>query len=106
MVWVPNGVGSICFLIASGIAAYAVRHAHDRRTSWIAGLNLTGSVAFGLSAIAAVVVPSTDEVLNAPAASLFTLIGAICFLIGAALLVPRRGQAAGTPALAPSTETD
>lgn len=97
MVWTPNGVGSICFLIASGLAAVAIRHTHDRRTWRIAGLNLAGSVAFGLSAIAAVVVPATDQVLDAPASSLFTLVGAVCFLIAAGLLVPsaRRALAPG-----------
>lgn len=92
LVWTPNGVGSICFLVASLLAAIAVRHAHDRRTSWIAGLNLAGSVAFGLSAIAAVIVPDSDQILDATAANLFTLVGAVCFLIAAAMLVPRRGE--------------
>ncbi len=48
-------------------------------------------------AIAAVVVPATDQVLDAPASSLFTLVGAVCFLIAAGLLVPsaRRALAPG-----------
>ena len=96
--WTPNGVGSICFLIASLLAAVAVRHAHDRRTSWIAGLNLAGSVAFGISAIAAVIVPDSDQILDATVANLFTLVGAVCFLIAAAMLVPRRGEARAAPA--------
>ena len=98
LVWTPNGVGSICFLIASLMAAWAVRHAHDRKTSWIAGLNLAGSVAFGFSAIAAVIVPDSDQILDATAANLFTLVGAVCFLIAAAMLVPRRRDEVEAPA--------
>ena len=98
LVWIPNGVGSIGFLIASGLACWAIRGVHDRRTSWIAWLNMTGSIAFGISAIAAAAVPETDQVLDATVANLFTLVGAVCFLIAAAMLVPRRGARAPEPA--------
>ena len=51
--------------------------------------NLLGSVAFGVSAVAAYVVPATDDVWNAELSNLGTLVGAICFLVGAILLMPR-----------------
>ena len=93
MVWVPDALGSICFLIASAIAAYAVRHA-DRHARRIGRLNLVGSVAFGISAIAAVVIPGSGVALNDAAATSWTLVGALCFLVAAYLLVPREPKAA------------
>jgi hypothetical protein len=91
LVWVPNAAGSICFLVASGVAVAAVRHIADHRTRWIAGLNLLGSVAFGVSAVAALIVRGSHTPLNSAAAASFTLLGAICFLVAAYMLVPRRG---------------
>ena len=55
---------------------------------WIAWLNMLGSVAFMLSAIAGFVVPSTGAVLDIPLGNVGTLIGAVCFLVGAALMLP------------------
>ena len=52
-----------------------------------ATLNLIGSVAFGISAIAAYVVPDTKELLNAALATSMTLVGALCFLWAARILV-------------------
>ncbi len=46
---------------------------------WIATINLAGSIAFGLSAIAAFVIPNTGELLNAAAVNTWTLLGALCF---------------------------
>jgi uncharacterized membrane protein YpjA len=96
VVWTPDAFGSICFLVASGIAAYAVRHA-DRRARWIGGLNLAGSVAFGLSAVASAIVPDTGDAVNAAAASSWTLVGALGFLIAAFLLVPRKHHPPNVP---------
>ena len=53
------------------------------------GSNLIGSVFFGFSAIASVVL-KTGEQVNLEAATWFTFAGAVCFLVGAYLLVPRR----------------
>jgi hypothetical protein len=92
VVWSPDALGSICFLIASGIGAWAVRRA-GRRARWIGGLNLGGSVAFGISAIAAAIVPNTGEAVNAAAATSWTLVGALGFLVAAYLLVPREPKA-------------
>jgi uncharacterized membrane protein YfcA len=52
-----------------------------------ATLNLIGSVFFGISALAAYVVPDTDELLNASIATSMTLAGALCFYWGARVLV-------------------
>ena len=86
LVWSPDVFGSICFLAASVLAELAVIHAVllVRRS---ATLNLAGSVAFGISAAAAYVVPNTDDALNASLATSMTLVGALCFLWAARILV-------------------
>ena len=86
LVWSPDALGSVCFLIASVLAEVAVIHAVllVRRS---ATLNLVGSVAFGISAVAAYVVPDTDELVNASLAASMTLVGALCFLWASRILV-------------------
>ena len=53
---------------------------------------LAGSVAFGVSAVAAYISPVTGQVHNGARASTQTLIGAVCFFIGALLLMPERTE--------------
>ncbi|HKH15259.1 MAG TPA: hypothetical protein VKA47_11455 [Solirubrobacterales bacterium] len=55
---------------------------------WIAWLNMLGSVAFMASAIANYVLPSTDAVIDVPLSNAGTLLEAVCFLVGAALMLP------------------
>jgi hypothetical protein len=57
---------------------------------WIPLANLIGSVAFGVSAVAAFVVPATGALLDVELSNLGTFIGALCFLGGALLLLPER----------------
>jgi hypothetical protein len=97
LVWAPDAIGSILFLVAS---TFAVLEARDGiRRGWrpsletaIAWANMTGSIAFGISAIAAYIDPSTGEVLNATMANGFTFLGAALFFVGAALLLPDLGR--------------
>jgi hypothetical protein len=86
LIWSPDAFGSVCFLVSSVLAEFAVLHAvtQIRRS---ATLNLLGSVAFGISAVAAYVVPDTDELLNASLATSGTLLGALCFFWAARILV-------------------
>jgi hypothetical protein len=79
-------VGSICFLVSSVLAEIAVWGplVPARRS---ATLNLIGSVAFGISALAAYVVPDTDQLVNASLATSGTLVGALCFYWAARVLV-------------------
>ncbi|MFZ0325269.1 MAG: hypothetical protein WAN48_14210 [Actinomycetes bacterium] len=95
LVWFPDAVGSVLFLVSSAIAlrpeVRAHRHGHARDRSWlIAAVNMLGSVFFGLSAVGAYTVPSTDELLKTTWANGGTLLGALCFLVGAWLVIPRR----------------
>jgi YrhK-like protein len=94
LVWTPDALGSICFLVSSYLA-YAVacggflarpRHTRD---ALIATANLVGSVAFGIAAIASYWVPSSGSVLDLAAANSFTALGGVCFFVGALLLLPR-----------------
>jgi hypothetical protein len=96
-VWRPDAIGSICFLVASGLAWFEVCHGwiawRPRTWSWwITLVNLLGSIAFGVSAVASYVIPATGELRNAERANLGTLVGAVFFLIGALLLLPERTE--------------
>ena len=86
LVWSPDVFGSICFLVSSVLAELAVLHAVFviRRS---ASLNVIGSVAFGISAGAGYIVPDTNELVNASLATSMTLVGALCFLWAARILV-------------------
>ncbi|GIE58125.1 hypothetical protein BJY16_006479 [Actinoplanes octamycinicus] len=93
LVWRPDAIGSLCFLI-SGYLAYVEVTGHllgrPRRTleSAIASVNLLGCLAFGASAVASYVVPSADAELGPALVNTGTALGALCFLIGALLLFP------------------
>ena len=98
LIWAPDLFGSIAFLISSAIAFGLARRLSssvvDRRAVWWEGMvNLAGSVAFGLSAIAAVVLPTTGEPLNLALVNTGTFVGAVCFLVGAIIVL----LAAGPP---------
>jgi hypothetical protein len=103
-VWRPDLYGSILFLVAStyGILAVSRRFLSLEPASlpWrIAWVNMLGSVLFMASALASYVSPSTDEVLNTRISVVGTLLGALCFLVGAALMLPAWKRAvAVTPA--------
>ena len=106
VVWRPDLFGSICFLV-SGFLAYADVFggllAAPRRTPGAAmtAVNLFGSFAFGVSALAAYVVPGTSTAVNAAVSNAGTAIGALAFLVGAVLLL--RGSDDGAEALARSS---
>ena len=101
-VWRPDALGSIAFLVASALAYADVRRPwlswRPRDLGWsIATLNMVGSIAFGVSAVASYVL-SDDTLRNAQRANAGTFVGALCFLVGAALLIPdQAGDAAPQP---------
>jgi hypothetical protein len=92
-VWRPDFFGSVLFLVSSAFAVLAVsrmffrieRQSYPWRIAW---LNMLGSVLFMASAIASYVVASTDRELSTRLAVVGTFIGAACFLVGAALMLP------------------
>ncbi len=90
-VWTPDVFGSICFLVSSELAYAEVCHRwvclRARSLSWrIVTLNLVGSIAFGVSAVASLIEPSTQEPVSAAIANAGTAAGALCFLAGAIML--------------------
>jgi len=97
LVWAPDMFGSIAFIVASGLAWLEVCDGwwawrpNDR--GWrVAALNLLGSIAFLVSAFAAFIRPATGEVASLPISNLGTFVGAVCFFLGAALLIPELGD--------------
>jgi drug/metabolite transporter (DMT)-like permease len=97
-VWRPDMYGSIAFLVSSALAVVATTETDrlwdPRARNWLSTwLNMAGSVAFGVSAVAAFVNPSTGDLRNAGVANLGTLVGALCFLVAALLTRPPRDPA-------------
>jgi hypothetical protein len=106
-VWRPDAIGSACFLVSSALAWYEACHGwvawRPRSWSWwITLANLVGSIAFGVSAVAGYINPVTGQVHNATRADTQTLIGAVCFLIGALLLLPERTEEVSGQVMAPA----
>ena len=93
LVWTPDALGSICFLVSGCLAYVEVCGGplpSARRASGGSPPSTSlGCVAFGISAIASYVVPSTGSALDLAAANVFTALGALCFLIGSILLLPQ-----------------
>jgi hypothetical protein len=75
LVWRPDALGSICFLVSGAIAYWGMR-----RHNWRPAVNLLGCVFFGISAVAGYVVPSSGSMLDLAAANWTTSLGAGCFL--------------------------
>ncbi len=85
LVWRPDALGSICFLLSGAIAYRAsTRHgwlpARAGPGWWEPSINLLGCIFFGISAIAGYVVPSSGSMINLAAANWNTSLGAACFL--------------------------
>ncbi len=85
LVWRPDAVGSICFLVAGAIAYRASPRrgwlpAPIGQGWWEPAVNLLGCVFFGASAIAGFVVPASGSVIDLAASNFNTSLGAACFL--------------------------
>ena len=107
-VWRPDLFGSTLFLVSSAVAILAVSHGSredsgvrlPRRIAW---LNMLGSILFMASALASFVLPRSDDVLSTRVAVAGTLLGALCFLIGAMLMFPA-WRASATEAVDPTPD--
>jgi len=93
LVWAPDVVGSVCFLVASYLAWAEVCHSAGRLrlrsvSWWIVVLNLLGSVFFGVSAVGAFTAPSTGDLVSLRLDNGGTILGGICFFVAAVLLIP------------------
>ncbi len=103
LVWRPDALGSVCFLVSGAIAYRAsVRRGWLPVRSgsgwWQPAVNLLGCIFFGVSAIAGHVVPSSGSVRDLAAANFNTSLGAACFLACAlATLGSRRTSKSPAP---------
>ncbi len=93
LVWAPDMLGSVAFLISGALGVVAVTaavgvvefKARDWQAEWI---NMIGCIAFGVSALGAFVKRS-GVTADALLANTGTFIGALCFLVAALLALPR-----------------
>ncbi len=98
LVWTPNMLGSICFLVASHAAIMEVSHRYwtwqfHSLSWWITGVNMLGSIFFMVSALSSFVEPG--DALAAPwPANIGTFAGAVCFFVGGYLLIPEQFEIA------------
>ena len=102
LVWQPDALGSICFLVSGYLAYVEVAGRPLRRPprsveGAIVTVNLAGCVAFGVSAVTGFVLPATGVPVNVALTNAFTSIGALCFLVGALLLLPEGVKEADRP---------
>ncbi|MGI9577197.1 MAG: hypothetical protein ACR2OH_03260 [Microthrixaceae bacterium] len=104
LIWWPDVVGSICFLLSSYLSWAEVCHGAGRFrfrdiSWWIVVVNLLGSILFGISAVAARYT-GTNEVLDPALVNPTTFLGALCFGVAAVMLVPEARRGLEKPALA------
>lgn len=98
LVWAPDALGSVAFLISGVLGVLAVTavvgiielKSRDWQSEWI---NMVGCIAFAVSALGAFV-SETGVTEDALLANVGTFIGALCFLVAALVVLPRhpRGQ--------------
>lgn len=98
-IWVPNILGSLLFL-ASGYLAFAEtchRHLAWRPGDlswWITFINLLGCIGFMIAAVFAFVPQAGAGGTWVWLSLVFTLQGAVCFLLGSLLMLPEGAAAA------------
>ena len=103
LVWRPDALGSICFLV-SGLIAYLAAPPRGWRVTrggsgwWEPSVNLLGCIFFAIAAIAGYVVPANGSMLDLAAANWNTAAGAACFL-ACAVATLRTGRTLKSPRL-------
>jgi MFS family permease len=90
VVWwtgVGFGLGSLCFAVAATASQWASAPRRAAPEWRMAALNMLGSIAFGVAAVASLVEPSDSEPVSAAVANAGTALGALLFLAGALVLI-------------------
>ncbi|MCX2964509.1 hypothetical protein [Gordonia aquimaris] len=92
LVWTPNAEGSVAFLISGFFVLIAYSHtdrawAPRKRDWWSGQINMLGCIAFGVSAVGAYIT-TNGVTVDAVLANLGTFIGAICFFVASAIVLP------------------
>jgi len=103
LVWRPDALGSICFLVSGAIAYRASPRrgwlpARGGGGWWEPSVNLLGCIFFGISAVAGYIVPMTGSIIDQAAANWSTSLGAACFLACATATL-RSGRTLKSPRL-------
>ncbi|PZT75920.1 MULTISPECIES: hypothetical protein [unclassified Streptomyces] len=86
LVWAPDVIGCVLFLVSGQLALAEVCHAptgvrpHDLGW-WIVTVNMTGSVLFMIAALADLVSPGEDAPVSMAISNAGTLAGALCFAV-------------------------
>lgn len=85
IVWVPNAIGSVCFLISGAIFYLSSPRRgwlplRDHKGWWEAAVNLLGCVLFGISAVTGYVAGNPSAPVSASITNWTTTLGAVCFL--------------------------
>ena len=98
LVWAPDMLGSTAFLVAAWFGWVAVCRCawdvlRDEVEWWIAAFNGAGAVVFMVSAVASLTLPESGQVLDLTLVNTGTFLGAVCFFVGAYLLLPPRSSA-------------
>lgn len=92
-VWNPDAGGSIAFLVSATfvyVAFFRSEHTLWKPHSvdwWSAHINMIGCLAFGISAVGAFIL-SNGNTADATLANWGTFIGALCFVIASAIVIP------------------
>jgi hypothetical protein len=91
LIWSPEMIGCILFLISGHLAMSEICHRfrpclRRRDLGWgIVAINQAGSILFFVSALAAFIRPVTGSAVNVDVANWGTLTGAVCFAVGGAM---------------------
>lgn len=93
LIWAPNIFGSILFLASGHLAFAETCHAHFRfepssLSWWIVAINWLGCLGFMVAALLAIFLPVDVGPWMTDLSLSFTLQGAVCFFVGAILLLP------------------
>lgn len=93
LIWTPNILGSVLFQLSGCLAMLDICKRwwcwnFQSISWWIGFINFIGCIAFMFSAVLSFAMPVTIPAIFAIWATIFTLIGACCFFIGAYLMWP------------------
>lgn len=88
LIWAPELIGCILFLISGHLAMSEICHRFRPCLRWhdlgwgIVAVNQVGSILFMISALAGFIRPETSSEVNVAVANWGTFAGAVCFAIG------------------------
>ena len=87
LIWVPDMLGCVCFLVSGHLALLKVCHGRigvrfDDLGWQIVAINQVGSALFFLAGVAAYTRPATSVAADIDIANWGTFLGAVCFAIG------------------------